>query len=105
MMKILDQINSPDDLKNIPAGQLPTLCEEIRAFLIDSVSKTGGHLASNLGAVELTVALERVYDAKSDRIVFDVGHQAYVHKLLTNRKNEFSSSHWVFFFSQISSAF
>ncbi len=89
-MNILNQINSPDDLKNVPAGQLPALCEEIRAFLIDNVSKTGGHLASNLGAVELTVALERVYDPQTDRIVFDVGHQAYVHKMLTGRRDDFS---------------
>lgn len=89
-MSILNQINSPDDLKNVPAGQLPALCEEIRAFLIENVSKTGGHLASNLGAVELTVALERVYDPHRDRIVFDVGHQAYVHKMLTGRREEFS---------------
>lgn len=86
----MNQINSPDDLKNIPAGDLPALCEEIRAFLIENVSKTGGHLASNLGAVELTVALERVYDPQTDRIVFDVGHQAYVHKMLTGRKEAFS---------------
>lgn len=86
----MNQINSPDDLKNVPAGQLPILCEEIRAFLIENVSKTGGHLASNLGAVELTVALERVYDPQTDRIVFDVGHQAYVHKMLTGRKEAFS---------------
>ena len=90
-MKILNQINSPDDLKNVSAADLPILCDEIRAFLIDNVSKTGGHLASNLGAVELTVALERIYDAKSDRIVFDVGHQAYVHKMLTGRRDRFSS--------------
>ncbi len=90
-MKILNQINSPDDLKNVPAEQLHDLCEEIRAFLIENVSKTGGHLASNLGAVELTVALERVYNPHADRIVFDVGHQAYVHKILTGRKEDFSS--------------
>ena len=89
-MKLLNQINSPDDLKNVPAGVLPALCEEIRAFLIENVSKTGGHLASNLGAVELTVALERVYDPQTDRIVFDVGHQAYVHKMLTGRREDFT---------------
>lgn len=90
-MSILEQINSPDDLKNVPAGQLSALCEEIRAFLIENVSKTGGHLASNLGAVELTVAMERVYDPHTDRIVFDVGHQAYVHKMLTGRREDFTS--------------
>lgn len=90
-MKFLNRINSPDDLKNIPSGQLDALCAEIRTFLIENISKTGGHLASNLGAVELTVALERVYDPQSDRIVFDVGHQAYVHKILTGRRDAFST--------------
>lgn len=90
-MKILDTINSPADLKKLPAEDIPALCGEIREFLIENVSKTGGHLASNLGAVELTVALDRVYDAERDRIVFDVGHQGYVHKLLTGRKEGFAS--------------
>jgi len=90
-MKILNQINSPADLKKIPAEDIHTLCEEIRAFLIESISKTGGHFASNMGAVELTVALNRVYNAETDRIVFDVGHQAYVHKMLTGRRDAFAT--------------
>jgi len=88
-MKRLHAINSPADLKQIPADELPALCEEIREFLIENISKTGGHFASNLGAVELTVALDRVYDPAVDRIVFDVGHQAYVHKILTGRRETF----------------
>lgn len=88
-MKILNQIDSPADLKNLTDAEIQCLCSEIRSFLIDSVSKTGGHLASNLGVVELTVALERVYNSEIDRIVFDVGHQAYVHKILTGRRDAF----------------
>ena len=90
-MHILDRIHSPDDVKALPADQLPQLCKEIRAFLVENVSRTGGHLASNLGAVELTVAIHRVYDTKKDRLLFDVGHQSYVHKLLTGRKEDFST--------------
>ena len=88
-MNILDSINNTEDLRSVRAEDIPRLCSEIRSFLIDSVSKTGGHLASSLGAVEITVALHRVYDPQKDRILFDVGHQAYVHKLLTGRKNRF----------------
>ena len=90
-MNILDQIHGPDDVKKLSPEEIPQLCEEIRAFLIDSVSKTGGHLASNLGAVELTVAIHRVYNTETDRLLFDVGHQSYVHKLLTGRKDDFHS--------------
>ena len=90
-MNILDQIHNPADLKRMPADQLPELCREIRSFLVESVSKTGGHLASNLGVVELTVALHRVYDTSRDRLLFDVGHQSYVHKILTGRKDAFDS--------------
>ena len=75
-MNILDSINNNDDLRSVRAEDIPRLCGEIRSFLIDSVSKTGGHLASGLGAVELTVALHRVYDPYKHRILFDVGHQA-----------------------------
>lgn len=89
-MKKLDKINSPVDLKKVSAAEIPDLCDEIRRFLINNVSKTGGHFASNLGAVELTVAIDRVYDPEIDRIIFDVGHQAYVHKLLTGRRDDFS---------------
>lgn len=90
-MSILDNIHSSQDIKNLDHTQLYALCEEIRGFLIESLSKTGGHLASNLGTVELTVALHRVYDSSRDRIVFDVGHQCYTHKIITGRKNEFST--------------
>lgn len=76
-------------MKQLPADEIPALCGEIREFLIDSVSKTGGHFASNLGAVELSVAINRVYDPDTDRIVYDVGHQAYVHKILTGRRDRF----------------
>lgn len=90
-MKILQTINSPADLKQIPANEIPALCGELREFLIEQVSRTGGHFASNLGAVELTVALDRVYNPETDRIVFDVGHQGYVHKILTGRRDDFST--------------
>ncbi len=88
---ILDRINSPEDLKKIPENQLSELAAEIRQMLLDTVSKNGGHLASNLCAVELTIALHRVFDSPKDKIVFDVGHQSYVHKILTGRKDSFSS--------------
>lgn len=88
-MSILENVNDIAELRALPEEQLPELCSEIRAFLIESLSKTGGHLASNLGTVELTVALDRVYDPYRDRIVFDVGHQCYTHKLLTGRREGF----------------
>ncbi len=90
-MSILENINSPEQLRGLDENQLVELCAELRQFLIENVSKTGGHLASNLGAVELTVALHRVYDTSRDRIVFDVGHQSYVHKILTGRRDRFYS--------------
>ena len=90
-MRILENIQSHDDLLRLTDEQRLTLCEEIREFLIQRVSKTGGHLASNLGTVELSVALETVYDTRVDRLVFDVGHQSYVHKLLTGRQSEFDN--------------
>ena len=90
-MSILERIHSPADLKALPAGEIPELCAELRSFLVQSLSKTGGHLASNLGAVELTVAIDRVYNTERDRLVFDVGHQSYVHKLLTGRREAFST--------------
>ena len=86
---LLDGIRSPSDVQALREDELPALCEEIRSFLIDTVKKTGGHLASNLGVVELTVVLHRVFSLPEDRIVFDVGHQAYTHKLLTGRKGGF----------------
>lgn len=90
-MSILETIKNPHDIKKLPEEALEPLCGEIRDFLIQSVSKTGGHLASNLGVVELTVALHRVYNTARDRIVFDVGHQCYTHKILTGRRECFST--------------
>ncbi|MEG1789543.1 MAG: 1-deoxy-D-xylulose-5-phosphate synthase [Oscillospiraceae bacterium] len=90
-MSILDRVNSTAELRALAKSQLPELCADIREFLINSIAKTGGHLASNLGAVELTVALHRVYDPQRDRIVFDVGHQSYTHKLLTGRREGFKN--------------
>ena len=90
-MGILEKINSASDIKKIPQDQLCELAAEIRAFLIENVSKSGGHLASNLGVVELTVALLRVFDPEFDRIIWDVGHQSYTYKLLTGRRDKFSS--------------
>lgn len=86
---MLDQINSPADLKKIPRKELPKLAHEIRQLIVDVVAKTGGHLASNLGVVELTIALHYVFDVPNDKIIWDVGHQAYTHKLLTGRKDRF----------------
>lgn len=88
---LLEQINCPADLKRLPSEQLPRLCQEIRDFLLESVSKTGGHLASNLGMVELTVALHRALELPQDKLIFDVGHQCYTHKLLTGRRERFDS--------------
>ena len=88
---ILETIKSPDDVKALDKRQLPPLCAELRRFLVESVSRTGGHLASNLGVVELTVAIHRVFDTSKDRLVFDVGHQCYVHKALTGRRELFST--------------
>ena len=88
-MKILPDIKSSADVKKLRPEELEPLCAELRQAIIDSVSKNGGHLASNLGAVELTVALHRVYDTSRDRLVFDVGHQCYAHKMLTGRQDGF----------------
>jgi len=87
MYKYLDNINSPEDLKKLNIHELEILCDEIRDFLIKTLSKTGGHLASNLGVVELTVALHYVYNSPVDKMIWDVGHQSYIHKILTGRKN------------------
>lgn len=86
IMKYIQNINSPEDLKKIPLEQLPEVAEEYRAFLIDSVSKTGGHLGASLGALELNIALHYVLESPKDKICWDVGHQAYVHKLITGRR-------------------
>ncbi len=88
-MELLRSIASPDDLKTVPAAQLPALAREIREFLIRAVARTGGHLGPNLGVVELTLALHRVFDSPRDAIVWDTGHQAYVHKMLTGRLDDF----------------
>ena len=88
-MSILETIRGHEDLVGLDDAQRQQLCQEIRRFLVDHVARTGGHLASNLGVVELTVALETVYNTNKDRLVFDVGHQSYVHKLLTGRQADF----------------
>lgn len=89
MDSILQKINSPSDLKDLDLKELEFLAGEIRKLMVDTVSKNGGHLASNLGIVELTIAIHKVFKSPLDQIVFDVGHQAYVHKILTGRKNDF----------------
>ena len=86
-MSVLDRVNGPEDLKQLSSAELTTLAEEIRAYLVSSVSKTGGHLGPNLGVVEVSIAMHRVFNSPVDSIVFDTGHQSYVHKLLTGRKN------------------
>ena len=87
-MNILDRINKPNDIKDIDREDMPELADEIREFLVSHVSETGGHLAPNLGCVELTMALHMVLDFPEDKLIWDVGHQSYVHKILTGRKNE-----------------
>ena len=91
MYKYLDKVNSPKDIKNMNVEELDLLAKDIRKFLVRSVSKTGGHLASNLGVVELTLALHKVFDSPKDKIVWDVGHQSYVHKIITGRKDKFDT--------------
>lgn len=86
---LLEKINSPADLKKLAPEQLPELAEEVRRFLLETVSNTGGHLGSNLGTVELTIALHYCFDSPTDKIVWDVGHQAYTHKILTGRRDRF----------------
>lgn len=90
-MSYLENVNSPKDIKKLDNNQLEKLCEEIREYMVNCVSNTGGHLASNLGVVELTVALHKVFNSPTDQIVFDVGHQCYTHKILTGRKNDFNT--------------
>src|SRR4030042_1839747 len=90
MAKLLEKIDSPDDLKKLSPPQLKPLADEIRRFMLASVSETGGHLASNLGVVELTLALHYVFDFKADKLLWDVGHQCYTHKIVTGRKNDFA---------------
>ena len=90
-IKYLDKIHSPQDLKKLDSSEYDGLAQEIRDVLIETVSKNGGHLASNLGAVELTIAIHLMFNSPSDRIVWDVGHQAYTHKLLTGRYDVFDT--------------
>ena len=88
---LLERLHSPKDLKGLSLEQCESLCEEIRSLLVETVSKTGGHLASNLGSVELTVAMHRVFSSPQDKFVWDVGHQCYTHKILTGRLEQFST--------------
>lgn len=90
-MSILESINSSADVKKLDQAQLKELCEELRSFEINGISRTGGHLASNLGTIELTLAIHRVYDTATDRLIFDVGHQSYTHKIITGRRDSFST--------------
>ncbi len=90
MTNFLEQINSPDDLKKLSVDELNALAGEMREFILDSVSKTGGHLASSLGVVELTLAMHCVFDFKKDKLLWDVGHQCYAHKIITGRKDAFA---------------
>ncbi|MDO9308282.1 MAG: 1-deoxy-D-xylulose-5-phosphate synthase [Deltaproteobacteria bacterium] len=90
-MSILETINSPDDLKRLPAYQLPAVAEELRRLIIETCSRNGGHLAPSLGVVELTIAMHRVFRTPTDKIIWDVGHQAYAHKLLTGRRDAFGT--------------
>ena len=91
MTPLLDSIQSPADLRRLSPQQLPVLASELRQFLIESVGKTGGHFSSNLGTVELTVALHYVFNTPHDRLVWDVGHQTYPHKILTGRREQMGS--------------
>ena len=90
-MSLLEEIQSPQDLKKLPPERLPALAAEIRELILHVCSENGGHLAPSLGVVELTLALHTVYDAPRDRIVWAVGHQAYAHKILTGRRDRFST--------------
>ena len=90
-MPFLESIDQPSDLHGLSIDELKVLADEIRAFLISNVSRTGGHLGPNLGVVELTIALHRVFDSPTDPIIFDTGHQSYVHKILTGRRGGFAT--------------
>lgn len=92
MYKILDRINSPADIKGLSIDDLKQLCAEIRGYIVECCSRNPGHLASSLGAVELIVGFHYVYDSPADKIVFDVGHQAYAHKILTGRREAFAKA-------------
>ena len=88
-MTLLERINGPEDLKDLTQEQLSVLAAEIRDVLVETVTRTSGHLGPNLGVVELTIALHRVFDSPKDKLIFDTGHQSYVHKLLTGRYDKF----------------
>lgn len=88
---LLEEISGPDDVRGLGPEDLTRLADEIREFLVNAVSRTGGHLGPNLGVVELTLALHRVFDSPRDTIVFDTGHQAYVHKMVTGRLTQFDT--------------
>jgi 1-deoxy-D-xylulose-5-phosphate synthase len=90
-MKYLKKINEPADLRKLTRAELPVVADELRNYLLESVSQTGGHLSSNLGTVELTVALHYVFNTPEDRLVWDVGHQTYPHKILTGRRDRMST--------------
>ena len=87
-MDLLERIQDPHDLRRLQPEQLPQLAQQLRQFILDTVSRTGGHLSSNLGTVELTVALHYAFDTPHDRLVWDVGHQTYAHKILTGRREQ-----------------
>ena len=88
---VLDKIQKPNDIKTLTALEIDELGDEIREFLVNNISKTGGHLASNLGVIELTMALHLAFDLPKDKIIWDVGHQSYTHKILTGRKEGFGT--------------
>ena len=90
-MKYLDKINSPKDLKSIPKEELGEVCKELRTYITDTINEIGGHLAPTLGAVEITTAVHYVFDAPRDKIVWDTGHQAYAHKIITGRRDNFKT--------------
>ncbi len=89
-MSLLDGVHGPADVKRLSHSELTDLAAEIRRFLVATVSRTGGHLGPNLGVVELTIALHRVFDSPADALIWDTGHQAYVHKILTGRRDGFA---------------
>ena len=91
-MSLLDNVNSPEDLKSLTVDQLQTLCQEIRQYMIECCAKNPGHLGSSLGTVELAVALHYVYNTPKDKLVWDVGHQAYAHKIITGRRELFKTN-------------
>ena len=92
MSELLSQIQSVEDLRKLPVGALPQLCDELRQFIIEQTSQHPGHLGSSLGVVELTVAIHYVFDTPNDKLIWDVGHQAYCHKILTGRKEQFNTN-------------